>query len=459
MERPGGRETGGSQCPIRRLLPLRAPGDACDRTIRTYTLRMRLIALGVLTAATAVSVGLVGVPAASASTPRAGSVATHFGTHGVVHLPPASKPPAKRIDPVAHVLAFTAGRLWVGADQGFGAYALPLTAAGHPVTTFLHGKPAVPVSNDEQYVGLRSLLPTSDGGALIVSLIGDPSAVQVNRIKASGATDTTWGTGHGSTYLTPACADCSINISGATLLDNGRVRVMGTYTDNATSTHHAMVIGFTPHGLPDTSVGPAGWRVVAGSPDATTQAVGTDTSGRLYFVLDDAGQPALLRTTSDGAIDPTYHTDGVSSITLPGGRTLSQNSHAAAPNASLATLVVSPSGETYVGVNTKTSTTPVRWQALVFHVNSHGWPDQSFGPGRVGSARIPSPADRAPSAPCGPTAVRIFCLPSPTGTAPGSCTSFCRSQPGPAGRTVTSDITPPCRPRRTSPRWHAGRIT
>ena len=272
---------------------------------------MRILAVGVLTTAVALAVSVGGGCSASASTPRAGSMDTSFGTHGVVHLSPASTAPAKKVDPVAHVLASAGSRLWVGADQSFGAYVVPLTATGHTVTTFLHGKPAVPVSNDEQYVGLRSVLPTGDGGALVVSLIGDPSAVQVNRIKASGAKDPTWGTHHGFTYLTPACGDCSIDITGATLLANGRVRVMGTYTDEATSTRHALVVGLTPHGRPDTSVGPAGWRIVAESPDATTQAVGADTSGRLYFVLDDAGQPDLLRTTPEGAIDPTYHTGGV----------------------------------------------------------------------------------------------------------------------------------------------------
>lgn len=343
---------------------------------------MRILAVGVLATAVALAVSVTGGSSASATTPRAGSIDTSFGTHGVVHLSPASTAPAKKVDPVAHVLASAGSRLWVGADQSFGAYVMPLTATGHTVTTFLHGKPAVPVSNDEQYVGLRSVLPTGDGGALVVSLIGDPSAVQVNRIKASGARDTTWGTHHGFTYLSPACGDCSIDVTGATLLANGRVRVMGTYTDEVASTRHALVVGLTPHGRPDTSVGPAGWRIVAGSPDATTQAVGSDTSGRLYFVLDDAGQPDLLRTTPDGEIDPTYRTGGIVSMTLPDGRTLSQNSHAAAPNATLATLVVSPSGETFVGVNTKTNTSPLRWQAVLFHVNAHGYPDQGFGPGR-----------------------------------------------------------------------------
>ena len=155
---------------------------------------MRILAVGVLATAVALAVSVTGGSSASATTPRAGSIDTSFGTHGVVHLSPASTAPAKKVDPVAHVLASAGSRLWVGADQSFGAYVMPLTATGHIVTTFLQGKPAVPVSNDEQYVGLRSVLPTGDGGALVVSLIGDPSAVQVNRIKASGARDTTWGT-------------------------------------------------------------------------------------------------------------------------------------------------------------------------------------------------------------------------------------------------------------------------
>ena len=345
---------------------------------------MRLFALGVVTTAVAVCLGVTGVSSASAATPRAGSLDTSFGTHGVVHLSPASSAPAKKVDPVAHVLASTGSRLWVGADQSFGAYAVPLTATGHTVTTFLHGKPAVPSWNDEFPVGLTGVLPLPDGGAILVIQQGDPSAVSVIRLKADGHRDTSWGDDRGRTYLTPACGDCELAVTGAVRQTNGRIRVMGTFTDEVAQTHHAVVVGFTSRGAPDTSVGPQGWRVVAGSPDATTQAVSTDTSGRLYFVLDDAGQPDLLRTTSDGAIDSTYHTGGVVPITLPDGRTLSQNSHAAAPNASLATLVVSPSGEAYVGVNTKTSTAPVRWQAVLFHVNAHGYRDQSFGPGRGG---------------------------------------------------------------------------
>ena len=107
--------------------------------------------------------------------------------------------------------------------------------------------------------------------------------------------------------------------------------------------------------------------------------------GRLYSVLDDAGQPDLLRTTPDGEIDPTYRTGGIVSMTLPDGRTLSQNSHAAAPNATLATLVVSPSGETFVGVNTKTNTSPLRWQAVLFTSTHTAIPTRA----RPGPQRVP----------------------------------------------------------------------
>ena len=146
----------------------------------------------------------------------------------------------------------------------------------------------------------------------------------------------------------------------------------------------ALVVGLTPHGRLDTAVGPEGWHAVAGSPDATTQAAGVDTYGRLYFLVDDAGQPGLLRTTVDGVLDPTYHASGIVAITLPGGRGLSQASHAAAPDDTLGTLVVSPSGEAYVGVDARTRSTPVRWQAVLFHVDAHGVLDQSFGPGADG---------------------------------------------------------------------------
>jgi hypothetical protein len=339
---------------------------------------------GAVAIAVVIGLSLAGVSTAFGATPRAGTLDSSFGTHGVVKLRPAATPPGSTRDPKSYLLTFAYNKLWVGGDQRHGAYAVPLSPTGQALTTFQHGKPVVAWWNDEFYVGLRTILPTSDGGAILVIQQGDPSAVSVIRLKADGNPDASWGDYQGRTYLTPRCGDCDMEVTGAVRLANGRIRVMGTYTDQVGGTSHAVVVGFTSSGAPDTTIAQAGWRIVDGSPDARTLAVGADSSGRLYLVLDDAGQPDLLRTTPDGVIDPTYHTGGVVPMTLPDGRTLSYPGNAAGLNESLATLVVSPSGETYVGVNTKTSTLPVRWQAVLFHVNAHGYSDQSFGPGRGG---------------------------------------------------------------------------
>jgi hypothetical protein len=308
-----------------------------------------------------------------AGVPRPGSQDLHFGVNGVTRLLPDPRGEYAPADPVGVALSYVQGKVWVGAEQSDGAYVRPLTASGRAVKTFAHGKPVLAIEDDLDFLTVRSLLPTPDGGAIAVSQIDDAgqNELDVSRLKPSGASS--WST------RVSLCGDCTIDAAGATLLADGRVRIMEVYNPTTSqSWGQAAVVGLTAAGAPDASVGPGGLRVAVGSPtNAPLEAAGSDAQGRLYFVEIVSGQPQVFRTSERGVLDTTYGDHGIASIDIPSRSAVTPDRqfNLYGPFAQTS-LQVSPSGEVYIGTDVDTAT---HEEAAVFHLNTAGRLVTTFG--------------------------------------------------------------------------------
>jgi uncharacterized delta-60 repeat protein len=352
--------------------------------------RMRTIA-GTCLAVGIVSAALALMGPASASMPRPGTVDAHFGVKGTAVLPRSTHAPVAKYPPVASALAVAGGRIWAGGNQGdqhpdapnLQDYVLRLTASGRIDSGFRSGRPYWGQAGNDV-----DIFPTADGGAYVLN-VGAPdldggTAYVVTRLTKSGALDSTWGN-DGHVDPVPGCPEFDgCELTGGEVLPSGALRLAGLFVDASAEnpTAKPMIVGLTPAGHLDTSLGHEGRVVVdesltgeAGSLDGDVFA-GFDSSGRAYFLTGHE----VVRSSAQGVLDTTYGVHGIAQIPLPTGTVMGD---LATSYGASSVLQVSPSGEMYVGFQVQPSAQrgqPTATQkALVVHLRSNGAVDTGFG--------------------------------------------------------------------------------
>jgi uncharacterized delta-60 repeat protein len=176
----------------------------------------------------------------------------------------------------------------------------------------------------------RGIVITADGKIVVAGLVEQAGATDARerdvflaRFEASGAADTTFGTGGvarfdlapgklvGTTFKTDAQWGLAADAQG-------RLYVSGSAVANGRNDTDFAVLRVTATGARDTSFGTAGLATVdVSNLDATTKEIRVDASGRAlvggYYTdpTTTVVAPILFRLTAAGALDTTFGAGGV----------------------------------------------------------------------------------------------------------------------------------------------------
>jgi hypothetical protein len=352
----------------------------------------RWVAVGALAVALAVQ------GSAAAGTPRPGTLDPSFGVKGAAVLP-ASSHHIEDVTgefPLASKLAMTGHRIWVAGRQGIQDYTMRFTSSGHIDTTFRSGRPYWGYGLD-LFSSDVLVLPIPDGGAYVITRVENDEGefyatvyYVVTRLAKSGLVDRAWGR-QGKAGLGPtSCvheSGCTPGIVAAEVLPDGSLRAAGDFGDFANAALRTpMVAGLTANGAPDTTIGPGGWTRVASADLAVSdvlQLAAFDASDRIYFLYASirgedcdhacASRPRVVRSDAKGGLDLTYGVQGTAPLAMPDHGVLSWTGGQALA------LLVSPSGELYVGFGVRIAVPGGADEALVQRLDPSGRQVKGFG--------------------------------------------------------------------------------
>ena len=318
-----------------------------------------------------------------------------FGTHGTALLPQSPHDTTHR-PPQALTLALRSGRIWVGGAQGEQDYAMRLTSTGHADASFRSGKPYFRIGSGG-FVEDDLVLPTPDGGAYVMTSIGDEGGPDyvLTRLTKTGSLDTSWGS-HGHASVPLGCPECQGYVLAGTVLPSGGLRFAGALdVDPGGAQQTPVVLGLTASGAPDPTVGPGGQTRIASAPVASAgslRAATFDPTGRAYFLYARvfapgcstlcASQPKVVRTSANGILDAAWGAGGTAEIPLSGNAVSGTGpaTSGTALRTSLGTtaLLASASGELYVGFDERITGIGTIKAGLA-HVRPSGRLDPAFG--------------------------------------------------------------------------------
>lgn len=341
---------------------------------------------------TAVAVALGVSTAASAAGQQPGVPDLAFGSRGVAALPVNHHGVVGPSSPSASVLTVSSSGIWVGGVQQQAGidqdYTTRLTRSGRVDATFRDGQPYWETKSSE-IGGTTAIVAEPDGGAVIATASGTCCTDiewTFTRLSRTGATERGWGTNGRTTFDSRKAlhTDSFVSLTAGVRLSDGRIRTAGELDGAGVS---PALLGLTANGGIDTSVGPAGLKTFA-LPAARVVAMAADAQDRLYL-LTAAGPSThaslrVLRTTADGALDPTFGKGGGFTVTPP----LTAERIAVTGRSSFV-MKVSPSGHVYVGF-TAWGSVSHRYRAVVTHASAAGQLVTAFG--REGYAAFRSSA-------------------------------------------------------------------
>jgi len=314
-----------------------------------------------------VSFAIQGQPALAS-----GYLDTSFGQHGTASI---AVPGSSRA--VVTATAFgTGGRIWVAANDANNTYLYALTSAGKPDASFNAGRPVAALLGDSTKAFV--LLPRANGGVLVVGThCCDPTfqpAPVIAAFLANGSVDHSYGNGMGfdNGYTWPPNdTDTTQEFFDAVALPSGAVRVCGVYRLHPTSPAQMILVGYTPSGDSDTTLGARGNRFIPGMNDCG--ALSVDGSGRLLAAgTGVSGGKSYVRVTRlapNGDIDTSYGSNGIT--------TMAWHTRSIKVQAGLASI--DPNGDLLLGLATKDP--GQRWMAATTRFDSSGSVDTSFGYG------------------------------------------------------------------------------
>lgn len=202
---------------------------------------------------------------------------------------------------------------------GFGSGGtVTFTKSESPSDTGTYGGALLALPNDRLLVGGIALLPTGRHGMLLMRLS------QLN-----GTADEDFGTKPGSTLLNasdPAAKSADSQVITLARRADGAIYVGGN-ADDADGDSAATVVRLTAAGRPDFTFANNGVKRVQlgeGSARSSVQAIVLQGDGKVVAVAavhpasGGVGRTHLFRLDNDGALDPTFGTNGVATIPMSG---------------------------------------------------------------------------------------------------------------------------------------------
>ena len=235
-------------------------------------------------------------------------------------------------------------------------------AAGQVTTNIIGPSNDVPV-------GLT--ITQSDGKMLVVgttAAAAGPGGVGLTRYNPDGSLDSTFGQGGEATI--GVISGFTMSPTAAIVDGSGRIIVVGQ--SYGTSTQFG-VLRLNSNGLIDTSFGTGGLATVVIGIESTASGVAIDASGRLVVVgttFNSSGDiAAVARLNSDGSLDTTFGTSGVSLISVGSG------------SVTVAGVAVDGSGRIVVAGSSQVSPNTIFTQFALARLEPDGSSDGTFGAG------------------------------------------------------------------------------
>jgi uncharacterized delta-60 repeat protein len=319
-----------------------------------------------------VAIGLVVFATQAQPAFASGYLDTSFGQHGTV----AISVPGSSASIVTALAFGNGGRIWVAANGASYTYLFALTSAGKPDASFNSGQPVSALRGNSTKAFM--LLPRSNGGVLVVGNVCCNPTLQptpvIAAFLANGTVDHAYGNGMGfdAGYTWPPnSSDTTQEFFDAVALPSGAVRVCGVYHLHPNSPAQMLLVGYTPSGGQDTTLGTRGNRFIAGMSDCG--ALSVDGSGRLVAagtaVNGGKSYIQVTRLASNGDTDTTYGTNGIAAMAW--------QTRSIRVQAGLASI--DPNGDLLLGLATKDP--GQRWMATTTRFDATGSVDTSFGYG------------------------------------------------------------------------------
>ena len=240
-----------------------------------------------------------------------GSLDTSFGVNGSNTSTPGTD------DLITSVQIDATGEIFAAGDANFGGsprgVVAKYTASGILDTSFgTGGYSASPAGVDYQF----SSLVLENSGDVVAggySYTTGHRAFTLTRLLPNGNIDTSFAT-NGYDYTTPGTRD---GISSLALDSLGNIVAAGYAT--LAGNVHLTVARYLSSGLLDTSFGTGGFNTTTVGSGDYFNSVAIDSSGKIISAgsANIAGQTtfAVARYNSDGSIDSTFGTNGVSTLT------------------------------------------------------------------------------------------------------------------------------------------------
>ena len=182
--------------------------------------------------------------------------------------------------------------------------------------TGTYGGALLPLPSERLLVGGVALLPSGRFGMLVARLS-----------QGTGGLDTSFGTRSGSTLLN--AADPSLDFGDSQVTDLARradgALYLGGIADDANDRQAAVVVRLTAAGRPDFTFGTGGVKQIqfGGVEErSAVQAIAVQDDGKVVGVASVSpdrgglGTSRIFRLNEDGALDPTFGTNGVVTVAM-----------------------------------------------------------------------------------------------------------------------------------------------